>query len=123
MERVGNESRKAIAQKKPLSVGLCLCEKRQHAIENDLHKPTLDLSLSDIAPEGIEPPTFGLGNRCSVLLSYGATITYKPFARFWCKRAPFRAPFWAPKEPLSPWFRAASYRSRKTSRSACATMS
>ena len=27
-----------------------------------------------IAPEGIEPPTNGLGNRCSILLSYGAVV-------------------------------------------------
>ena len=25
-----------------------------------------------VAPEGLEPPTCGLGNRCSILLSYGA---------------------------------------------------
>lgn len=26
------------------------------------------------APGGVEPPTNGLGNRCSVHLSYGATL-------------------------------------------------
>ncbi len=25
-------------------------------------------------PEGLEPPTRGLGNRCSILLSYGRII-------------------------------------------------
>ena len=25
-----------------------------------------------VAPEGLEPPTFGLGNHCSIRLSYGA---------------------------------------------------
>src|SRR5690348_8050586 len=27
-----------------------------------------------VAPAGLEPATFGLGNRCSILLSYGAIL-------------------------------------------------
>jgi hypothetical protein len=34
----------------------------------------LTRNLMEVAPEGVEPPTNGLGNRCSILLSYGAIV-------------------------------------------------
>ena len=42
-------------------------------IQRDALKSNTDEDLNEVAPEGIEPPTNGLGNRCSILLSYGAT--------------------------------------------------
>jgi hypothetical protein len=32
-----------------------------------------------VRPEGLEPPTPGLGNRCSILLSYGRDMALKPY--------------------------------------------
>ncbi len=46
---------------------------KQVACRSELATPLTNKDkLSRVAvPRGVEPPTFGLGNRCSILLSYG----------------------------------------------------
>lgn len=43
-------------------------------------KSHLDL-ISLVTPEGVAPPTYSLGNRCSICLSYGVTfkLGFDPF--------------------------------------------
>src|SRR6266566_6013872 len=52
------------------------------AVDNNLRKSKVGTDLMGIAPGGIEPPTSGLGNRCSILLSYGAIFYFQQLSRF-----------------------------------------
>src|ERR1044072_2958046 len=60
------------------------CTSRERGYPNERH-PFGDIDKTEreirmiakrlAVPEGVEPPTFGLGNRCSILLSYGTVLT------------------------------------------------
>jgi hypothetical protein len=44
------------------------------------------------APGGVEPPTNGLGNRCSIQLSYGASAVNAIISRQFSKAGTVREP-------------------------------
>jgi hypothetical protein len=66
---------------------------------SDLEERAGDLSIAMMAvPRGVEPPTFGLGNRCSILLSYGTIelnckgiFVFARRPKFRCYRVCYRA--------------------------------